>query len=436
MSIIRSSVIAFAIQLIIMFITIVNRFIFAKYLGPSDFGIYNLLTLVITVTVLFSSFGLGHSFSFFLSKGTIGVGKVISISTLLSLSIGSISVLITYGIFMRLFPNVDKVLILLMSTTTPFIMWVSLISYVFLGKQLLKDFYIFNASQIIFSLLFFIILLLLDGTFLKYSIFSWIFASFFSVILIILRLYNLKLLEFELINFKDIKEVVNYGFKMYLVSITNILNYRLDNFIVNYFLGAKSLGIYVMAVAFADAIGKISHTSSLVLFSRAPSLKGKQLNNTTPLLLKFTLLATILSILVLIVAGKQIINLLFNEQYNQSYYTVLYLIPGVLALCIFRILYHDLAGRNHAKYGTIGTILGLIVTLIFDFILIPMYGIKGAAVTSSIAYTTSCVFIIHMYLKITKIDIVDLLIIQPKEFNSYIKKLVSLYKAKRKIGNG
>jgi len=50
-----------------------------------------------------------------------------------------------------------------------------------------------------------------------------------------------------------------------------------------------------------------------------------------------------------------------------------------------------LLGRNRLKVDLVASSVGLVLTLILDFVLIPRFGFRGAAAASSIAYTATMI---------------------------------------------
>ena len=68
--------------------------------------------------------------------------------------------------------------------------------------------------------------------------------------------------------------------------------------------------------------------------------------------------------------------------------------PGVWALSLGKLLAIHLAGAGRPKVGTVAAVASLIATLALDLLLIPLWGIQGAAIASSVAYTLSTVIIV------------------------------------------
>jgi O-antigen/teichoic acid export membrane protein len=66
---------------------------------------------------------------------------------------------------------------------------------------------------------------------------------------------------------------------------------------------------------------------------------------------------------------------------------MLVLLPGVILLGGAKVLTNEIAGWGYPHYNSFNAGVALILTVILDLILIPRFGILGAALASSISYT-------------------------------------------------
>jgi len=76
------------------------------------------------------------------------------------------------------------------------------------------------------------------------------------------------------------------------------------------------------------------------------------------------------------------------------------LLPGVVLLGSAKILTNDIAGRGYPHYNSITAGLSLVVTIILNFILIPMMGVVGAALASTLSYVLTFLLSGGFYLSI------------------------------------
>jgi O-antigen/teichoic acid export membrane protein len=86
-----------------------------------------------------------------------------------------------------------------------------------------------------------------------------------------------------------------------------------------------------------------------------------------------------------------LIRVLFGSAFSPSVVAVWLLLPGIVTLSVARVLSSYLLGKNRLKVDFFASLAGLAITLVLDLTLIPRYGFAGAAIASSVAYTTTMV---------------------------------------------
>jgi Na+-driven multidrug efflux pump len=88
----------------------------------------------------------------------------------------------------------------------------------------------------------------------------------------------------------------------------------------------------------------------------------------------------------------------------------------------------DLAGQGKPWISLKAMIPSLVVNIIFNLILIPIYGAKGAAIASTLSYSLAAFLFIHFYSKETGIPAKEIFKFRKNDFDPLIKilrKLVS-----------
>ena len=85
--------------------------------------------------------------------------------------------------------------------------------------------------------------------------------------------------------------------------------------------------------------------------------------------------------------GPLLIRIIYTDAFMDAYLPMLALLPGVVLLGSTRVLTNDIAGRGYPQYNSISSAVALILTVALDFLLIPRFGIMGAALASTASYT-------------------------------------------------
>lgn len=129
-----------------------------------------------------------------------------------------------------------------------------------------------------------------------------------------------------------LKESLRYGGKGYVGNIAQFLNYRLNIFLVAYFLDVAAVGFYVLAVGMAERLWMIPGSIGTVLFPRVAAIDKTQANQLTPKVSRHTLFIVFMLSIVLLALARPLIQLLFGTAFLPSVEPLMVLLPGIVAL--------------------------------------------------------------------------------------------------------
>lgn len=224
-----------------------------------------------------------------------------------------------------------------------------------------------------------------------------------------------------------IPDLYKYSMKNYFGTIFQSFNYRLDMLLVAYFLNSSDVGLYTAAVSIAELVWYIPDSISYILFPYTSASSSKQANHFTPIVIRNALFLTLIAALVLFLIAPWILSLLFGGSFIGAIMPVRILLPGIIALGLWKVICNDMAGRGLPQYKSYSAGLSLFFTVLLDFVLIPRFGISGAAIASSLAYTIAAVSVVLWFLKISKVRVCDILFLSYPDIqyikNSLIKVL-------------
>jgi len=202
---------------------------------------------------------------------------------------------------------------------------------------------------------------------------------------------------------------VTFGFQTSLATFSGYLIYRLDQGMLGYMVSAGQLGLYAVAVGLAERGRLIPKSISVVFLSRL-SNELAQRQKHTAVVFRRTLTISILSVMLMGVVGGPAILLLFGWEYIGSIIPFLVLLPGIAALGGSSILSSDLLARSKPKYAVIISYTTLLFQVLQNLVLIPHFGILGAAVSSTTSYIAALVLVSAFYIRESKVPARELLL--------------------------
>ena len=190
---------------------------------------------------------------------------------------------------------------------------------------------------------------------------------------------------------------LSFALRAHIGSVLQFFNYRLDVFVVNYFLGPAEVGIYSVSVGIAELLWYLPNAVGFVIFPKAAATKPEAMNLFTPRVFRITLGLTALGGVGLALFAKPLIAFVYSSVFIGAYPPMLALLPGVVLLGSGKVLTNEIAGRGFPHYNSINAGVALVLTVVLDVLLIPRYGIMGAAIASTISYSAIFVTAVIFY---------------------------------------
>lgn len=405
-----------------MILGIAAAIVIARVLGPSGKGAYALIILVPTLLALLGNLGIGSANVYFGGSRKHDWANLASNSLISALGLG---VLLTVGFlayFFILQPSflreIEPRCLLLATLVVPFSLLTMYFSLILLGQDRIKEYNLVRLAQggVNVVLILFLLLALKGGVF--SVILAWAIAALIAAIVSILlvrRTTNIKW-SFHRQLFGD---SVKFGVKGYLGNAMQFLNYRLDMFLIVFFMNVTFVGYYSISVVMAEALWYFPSTVGTVIFARTPGMKAEDANRSTPRICRNTLFITILAALVIFAVGEYMITLLFGSAFLPALKPLWILLPGVVALSIPKVLAPEISGRGKPIVGTIAAGVSLAVNIPLNLLLIPRMGIAGAALASTISYTVSALVVLAFFLRISKNSWVDTVLLKREDLKIY-----------------
>jgi len=202
-----------------------------------------------------------------------------------------------------------------------------------------------------------------------------------------------------------LRDAVSFGVKGYLGNALQMINYRLDLFILASVASRASVGQYGLAVAITMSMWLLPGALSDVLFPRIARLSVGE--DTAP---RNLVEAKSLRHATLIVAATTaalgagfalLVTPIFGQAFHPTERLGLILLPGSAAIGLASVVSAIVVGRGKPSYGLYNSLLTVPVTIALYATLIPAYGAKGAAAASSVSYFANFMIVCWFYRRVS-----------------------------------
>jgi len=227
----------------------------------------------------------------------------------------------------------------------------------------------------------------------------------------------------------ELKGIFRFSLLALLANFIFFLVYRIDYWFVNAFCSPSDLGNYIQVSKLVQIFLILPTIIASVVFpqiaggNKLESIRGLKLLCTSLLLLYG------IACILLAISGQWVFPLVFGHSFENMYYPFLLIIPGIISLAILTPLSAYFAGENRVRVNIISSSLGLVVIVIGDLTLVPRFGIKAAALVSSLGYFVCLVFSLVAFTLSEKISITDVMSFGRKD----LQRIISYLNEKNKI---
>ena len=186
---------------------------------------------------------------------------------------------------------------------------------------------------------------------------------------------------------ESMKEMLHYGAFMQLSTLVSTLNKRLSLYLLKTHCDEKSLGVYASGTQVTEGVNIIGTSIGLVEFSALSNTeKAQRASQLTLRFMKLSILLTFTALLLICLLPTSFFEWLFSGEFSDIRTVILLMAPGIVFFSAHTVLANYFSGTGKPKYNLYASLIGLSVTLVSAFILIPWLGIRGAAITTTMTY--------------------------------------------------
>ncbi len=188
-------------------------------------------------------------------------------------------------------------------------------------------------------------------------------------------------------------ELFRYGAFIQLSTLVSTLNKRLSLYLLRTNCSERQIGVYASGTQVTEGVNIVGQSIGLVEFSALSNTDSKERSSLLTLrFMKLSILLTFTALVVICLLPTSFFEWIFSGEFGDIRSIILLMAPGILFFSAHTILANYFSGTGQPKYNLYASLIGLCVTLIAAFILIPALGIRGAAITTSLTYISLFVY--------------------------------------------
>lgn len=392
--IISSSVTRF----VVISISFITSVLIARWLLPEGKGIMTTIMVVPGLTISLATLGLRQSITYYTGKELAIRQDIISVIIFLWIATSIFAIILTSISFILLDLTRHGWLVLILALITiPLEIYAAYFRGLFMGMRRVLQINFIDIIKVVTQFLLVLIVVGYMNMGVQGAIFALIGAL--SIQIICVNRWARGIGSFNLRFVKNLpKKLIIKGIGYAAALFIFQLNYRVDILILQHYVQPADVGLYAVGVSLSELIWQLPTVLGFVVFAHSASTKDVKgfSKKVWSMLLRIMLLA-VLGGACLAIAAPYFVPLMYGQLYAPSIPVIWILLPGIVMSVAFKILNSDLAGRGKPWIAFKVYSFALIANIYLNFLWIPQYGIKGAALASSVTYSLASILFALIY---------------------------------------
>jgi O-antigen/teichoic acid export membrane protein len=225
------------------------------------------------------------------------------------------------------------------------------------------------------------------------------------------------------LSFRLLKRVASFIFQAHVANVFSFLKLRADMFLIAYFLSLREVGYYSIAMAMLAALWYLPAAIAQVLIPHISKRDNQAGNQLTPRLARMGFAVSFIGAILMAILSYPLVKALFGDAFLPAIPALLLLLPGGVIFTFAKMLAGDLIGRGLPKYAMYISIAAFVTNIIVNLLLIPKFGIIGAAIASSITNTFTGLMFLTAFLRESHVSVWDTIIIKRSDMQGIARFL-------------
>ena len=386
--------------------------VYARYLAPQDYGVLQLLALFAAVLSIILSLrivsGLFRSYFEYEQGDEKGKRRLVTTAFIFTSIVGLILIVslsfwskeiskITLG--QERYHNFIKIILLY-----SFFQVLYSLALAILRASLQSSKYVFFSILFLVMQLLFIVYFVI---FLHQGVLGVIIGQLIATILVTsIIFYTIRRNFAFALSFGELRAMLSFSLPLIPAALFHLILTLSDRFFLRYYWSLSEVGVYSLGYKFGMLAAMLLVTPfGLIWPIKVLSVKDREDARAfySKILTYFTLIGLLLSLFIS-VGVRDVLKIVADSSYWNAYRIVALICVSYLLLGVFRIFNVGITLRRKTKYIPFIVGTGALTNIFLNFLLIPKYGMIGAAIATLISYFVLVIFQYFVTRNLYRID--------------------------------
>jgi len=379
----------------------------ARYLGPEPFGTLNYAFAIVAIFITLSHLGMGSILVRDLIKHPALAPAYMGTAFGLMILAGVTSLIILSVSVCLLESDPEVRLYILVAATGLFFQAFLVIDYNFQSQLKVKYSSIAKSSALAIGSLIKIYLVWVSADLVAFAMAYAFDYMFIAIVLCFAYSYQKQKWFLSAFSLSLVRPLLKRAWPMMLSALAAMMYVRIDQVMIQSMVGAYELGLYVAASKIFEAWVTFVYIVSISLLPLLVDQKKNNAQKYEAFLIKLFRCFVFSGggvTLFLFCFGESIIDMTFGEEYESSIGILLVLSLGAPLIALRVVTVRYLTVESLEKKVASRTVIALVLSVVLNYILIPEFGVLGAAVSTVMALFYSAYIATYMDSELFKLQ--------------------------------
>ena len=388
-------------------ISMLQSIVVARYLGASLKGTSAYISSIASIGAIVVTFGMHQAYPFFRNKygKDSFYNKYVNITYFIFLCYLIFAILLSIAVL-------DTPELRAASVLIPIMGYANVVGYVCLIERPNRR----NCWWTFITVIDFLVVVILwctTASSFAWAVFILIFADALKAVVYTIDLHVKP--QFIRDSFPFFKELIGYGFFPMLALLMTTLNYRIDVLMLKQYsyISVAQIGIYSIGISFAEKIVLVPDTLAGILASKLA--KGSNENEVVKIS-RISFWASLFMCMVFLLLGEWAIPFLYGSEYTGSFNVLALSAIGSLFIGYFKLISQYNIIHKKQIYNVMMLSVAIVVDVIGNLALIPIWGINGAALATGLGNLVCGAVFVCWFAKKASVPVTKMIVPQKEDF--------------------
>jgi O-antigen/teichoic acid export membrane protein len=228
-----------------------------------------------------------------------------------------------------------------------------------------------------------------------------------------------------------LERTLRFGLKSHVQAITAHLHGRIGLYMLAYFLAPAEIAFYAIATRLAELLFLVPQSLGFALYPRLAGHDPEAADALTARACRVVATVVAPAAAALVLGGPWLLVVFYGSAYAPAAGPLRPLVFGTCFMSLYFLLSRNFTSRNRQEVNLLAAGVALGGNVALNALLIPRFGVTGAATASMVSYGTAAGILAVAFLRSSRLRVRDILLPRMADFTTAVAGLLNDRRAAR-----